>query len=499
MSEINFFTPVHYGIEAKTNKQKAIENVDNYFHLGGKKAVVIRSSQNGAENIVLSKSKFTASSFFKAVGIALSYFTVIIPLSMLITKAILRSGKKYTLIDPKQELEKGIGLSDATIKKIQDMLPKIKQQAQNPDIEYLSGSKVFRLKEHPNYIFKVGIADGRQVLKNRQLFNDKQAMEERFKNMVHAKRICLVDKLDLLHVPHAKKFDFKTPDGKEGVMIVEERMNISHSDKDQEELYYRHSKNLNGTARQLATFIAKTGFNDVAPRNIPIINEDKGYNGSPRIALIDLEDMDSAVNGFKGDINGSCGLIGCVSKEQIDIVLKEAKKQGIDTSRSDIQDAKQRRLQKIESETKLYEFYAKNGIATGAEPIQVDIDNLGLDLSETAKVTFFTDYPDGKPGLKKIEVSLRKAVEDVVEEINQNIQANSKRNDGIKGKRYMLLNIHEPPFQGYNSVGLPEDQMHATKEDMNKFWLRKIINALIDKGYIYKLENVNGHGYFIQA
>lgn len=498
MSEINFFTPIHYGTEAKTAKERAIQDIDNYFHLGGKQAYVLSSRRDQAEEVILSKPKFTAQGFFKAVGITLSYFTVVIPLSMLITKAILRSGKKYTVIDPKQELEKGIKLSEASVKKIQAMIPKISHK-KNPGIEYLSGSKVFRLKKYPSYIFKMGVADGGYVCKHGRSLNGKQQMEERFKNMVKAKRVCLVNKLDLLEVPHAKKFNFTTHDGKDGVMIVEECMNISHSDKDQEELYHRHVKKLNVTVRQLATFIAQTGFNDVAPRNIPIINEAKSYKGPRRIALIDLEDMDSAVNGFKGDVNGSCGLIGCVSKKQIDIVLDEAQKQGINTRSFNMQEAKVRRLKQIDSENKLYKFYKKNGIVTGAEPLQVNIDKLGLDLNETDAISVIVGVENDEPVFQKKKITLRKAVKDVVMEINSCIQKHSKSNDSIKGKRYMVLDTNKRPFSQYINLGLPRAQLFVNDDEMKKLWLRKIINALIEKGYLYALETVNGHGYFIQA
>src|SRR5690606_29096558 len=103
-------------------------------------------------------------------------------------------------------------------------------------------------------------------------------------------------------------------------------------------------------------------------------------------ALIDLEHMKSAVNGFIGDINSSRGLINCVSAEQIDIVIEEACKQGVAITDEQAQEAKARRLKDLESDKQLLAFYTRNGIATGKEQIQVNLDSLGLDLTETAKI-----------------------------------------------------------------------------------------------------------------
>lgn len=209
MSTISFFTPIYYGSRAKTADEKAIENIDNYFHICGKKAVVIQNrTDNEKETVMLSETKFSVLTLLKTVSIVLSYFTVIIP--------------------------------------------------------------------------------------------------------------------------HNQKITFNTEDGQQVVLIAEESMDINPEESVQEEFYHEYSKELDETARQLAIFVAKTGFNDVKLGNIPILNEADGFVGPRRIALIDLEHMESRIGGFIGGTNGSCGLIGCVSsQEQIDIVLEEARKNGV--------------------------------------------------------------------------------------------------------------------------------------------------------------------------
>ena len=108
MSEINFFTPIYYGAHANSTKEKALQNIDNYFYICGKKAVVIPGrTDDGKEKVMLQSTKFSIGAMLKTIGIALSIFTVIIPFIMLISKAALRSSHSYKIMDPKKELEKG--------------------------------------------------------------------------------------------------------------------------------------------------------------------------------------------------------------------------------------------------------------------------------------------------------------------------------------------------------------------------------------------------------
>ena len=54
-------------------------------------------------------------------------------------------------------------------------------------------------------------------------------------------------------------------------------------------------------------------------------------------------------------------------------------------------------------------------------------------------------------------VTLKKATEDVVAEINRLIQNNSDQ-ESMKGKRYILLKSKKP-FSEYENLGIPEDKM----------------------------------------
>lgn len=476
MPKINFFTAITYQTPPKNCASKLLENVDDYFYLGGKKAHVLQG-----EKVVLSEAKV---SLLARIGKIFSYFTVIVPLMMLIAKAILRSQHSFKVIDPKQKLEEGMSISEATAAKIQELIPKIIKREKDENIEWqVSGNLVFRLKGTPNIVFKMG-RPGVSVARGGKSLDSKAIIDERFANMVKAKGVCLAKDLGLLRIPHARKFEVNVG-GVAYTLIAEEYLDVNPHESAQEELYRKVSTDLNETALQLAIFVAKTGFNDVIWRNIPIMNEAAGFHGPRRVALIDLEHMESAKNGFLGDYNGSRGLIRCVSEEQIDTVIAEAKRQGIEIPK----EAKIRRLQELEDDKQLHALYARKGIVTGKEPLQVDLDSLGLDLNKVGQISVLARNEEGKlikegDDFKHEEqnVTLRKVTEDVIAEINKNIQSSSDR-ASTKGKRYLVLNTNKRPFKEYEDLG----------------WLPCIIPALADKGHLFKLDKVNGRGYFIQA
>ena len=127
--QVSFFTPIVYGDEAPS-EWKAIERIDNYFHFCGRKARVV-SSQIGSEIILekvqLEETKFSAATLLKIVGVVLSFFTVTIPLVMLISKAALRSSHKYEVID--EENTPDTEELDRILSNYGEKAPKIKEQA----------------------------------------------------------------------------------------------------------------------------------------------------------------------------------------------------------------------------------------------------------------------------------------------------------------------------------------------------------------------------------
>ena len=500
MSNAGFFTAIKYGHQDKSFSQTILEHVDNYFYLGGKKAVVIQGKRkDGIENVILTDAK---ASLLERIGKVALYLTIIIPVGMLIAKAVLRSTHTFCIIPPppkidyRKELEKGIHIPESTIQKIQRLMPKICVGKKDDEIEWLSkgNNYVFRLKDNSSHVFKIT----RENCSRGEI----GTTDSRFENMVKAKEVCMTNELGLLVIPHAKKFQIEA-EGRQYTFIAEEGLDLNHNESAQEENFHQYSKELNATARQLAVFIAKTGFNDVTWRNIPILNEAQGYKGPRRVGLIDLEHMEDKVNGFIGDGNGSRGLIRCVSAKQIDGVIAEAKKHGVALSDKLVQQLKNLRLSELESDEKLRELYRNRGIVTGKEPIPIDVDSLGLDLNldEGVQVRLPIEFNEEGGGTKwKMQaLTLRKVTEDLIAEINRLIQEKPDQ-ASLKGKRHVVINTNIYPFMQYDKLGLPKGVLFSRSEEEDKLlWPRRIIQALADKGHIFKLDNVNGHGYFVQA
>ena len=305
-------------------------------------------------------------------------------------------------------------------------------------------------------------------------------IHQRFQNMIKAKEVCLANRLGLLIIPQAKQFTIIGH-----TFIAEENLDFNPQKSGQETLYQTCANELNETARQLATFIAKTGFNDVTWRNIPILNEAPQYKGPRRIGLIDIEHMRSNVNGFIGDYNGSCGLIGCVSEQQIDTVISEARKQGVPISYKQAQNAKNKRLKDLQSDKELKQFYETHGIKNGDEPIQIDSSLLD-----------FSEYPDANV-LKSLAI-------DLIKEINNSILESSPENS-VKGRRYIYVNTNPAgtPFYRMDIRLIDKDRLRKSyktdEEYYNATYLGCVVKKLVNLGVIHKITKRNGHGYFIQA
>lgn len=524
MAKVGFFTAVSFGPLPKTCAQSLLETADSYFYLGGKKACVIAGRvQNGKEGVVLAESD---SSYFLSALKVMSYFTIIIPVLALIVKAVLRyqnqfyvidsrlinlpenasqeqgvisernldlARREVRIIDPKAELENGIQIDPNLIARIQQLMPKIKRQEKDPGIEWLSqrGTQVFRLTEAPNLVFKMFTAQGVSSMINGKFMNGEEQIRNRFNNMVKAKEICLTHRLGLIAIPHAKMFEVQA-DGRTLPVIAEQALSVRTTESAQEELYRDHAEALGQAVRQLGTFIAETGFNDVVWRNIPVVDEVVGFQGARRIGLIDLEHMEGAESGILGSWNGSCGLVRCLfSEEQMDAVLNDARQKGI-VSQHEAEQIKARRLEEIRSDRQLLDFYQRKGVlADHRKRIEVDLNTLGLNLDEVeeTRVAHFvgngTD-DEGDLEYRKQAIYMREVAEGTIAEINRLIQETAE-NESVKGKRYILLNTNHGAAYNYVQLGRETP------------WLQRIINALVEKGHLFKLVKENGHGYFIQA
>ena len=500
MGVIGFFTPVHFGAGAKTNSQIFFEAVEDYLSLGDEQAHIIPGRvENEKQGVILKQGN---SPFLLTVLKVVSYFTVILPLIALMIKAVSRG--KFFVIDPKTELGKGIQVDQNLITKIQQLIPKLHNKEEDPQIEWVSKRHtcIFRLTEAPHLIFKILFSQN-VIEMNGKYMNGEEQIKNRFNNMVRAKEVCLIHQLGLITLPHAIMFEVEA-EGRIFSVIAEESLNVRATDSTQEELYRNHAIVLDQAVRQLAIFIAETGFSDVIWGNIPVIDEDSNFQGARRIGLIDLEHMESAKSGVLGSFNnGSCGLVRCLfSQAQIDRVLDDAKQRGI-INQSEAQQIKAKRLEEIHSSNQLLDFYQRNGILTDQrKPIDVDLSTLGLNLEETGEIRVKNVIKNGTDDDEDLEehsqrVTMREVAEVTIAEINRLIQKTAD-DESVKGKRSILLSTNSKKIAPYQNLGAPPGFILKDGEE-KLFWLRKIIDALIEKGYLFKLVKENGRGYFIQA
>lgn len=94
MSTISFFTPICFESQNLSTKEFIFGKVESYFYLGGKKARVIPQSP---KQVVLESAEPTF--FCTALKVA-SYFTIILPLVLLLFKLYFRSSYQFTVKEP---------------------------------------------------------------------------------------------------------------------------------------------------------------------------------------------------------------------------------------------------------------------------------------------------------------------------------------------------------------------------------------------------------------
>jgi hypothetical protein len=89
--KVNFFTPITFENGPRTTREKWTQRVDDYFFLGGKKAVVLNLDRRD----LVVKTTLKQQWYITALKV-FSYATIIIPLIALIAKYCLRKGTSYS-------------------------------------------------------------------------------------------------------------------------------------------------------------------------------------------------------------------------------------------------------------------------------------------------------------------------------------------------------------------------------------------------------------------
>lgn len=385
------------------------------------------------------------------------------------------------------ESEEELSISDQTIEKIQSAIPKILRLKADPDIEVFPScgtNIVFRFCSEPNLVFKM-IKPGSGKVCNKKLFSENEAIDERLKKTKLARRICQIYKLSLLVIPRTKKIVMNVNRNKYS-LIAEECVSELEPSM-QERLYQIYSKDLDQAIQQLAIFIIKTGFSDVVWPNMLIVDAGPHFEGPRRIALNDLEEMESTFTGIFGNSDRR-GLMKCVSADQMDKVLMIAQENGIICPQEILEKLRNERLRELESDERLYKFYEENTILDGHEPIEVDFDALDLDLTQTAELRYF--------GSKTL--MLDEVVKIVVSDINKKIQENPSK-ASLKRKRLILLSQTE--YGPWSSLGLPKDSKGEDRDSWlrTNSWMDLIIQALKKNRYIFSIKAETPRGVYLQA
>ncbi len=493
-------TSIIYETEHKSIKTSFFEYIEKVCFLGGDVAHILPElTKDGQEEYYLSKTELSykdkflkilvcfllipalimARSLYKSNSLTtgrvgkISLSSLLIPTLLLITKYFLRSTHTFKQINPQERLEEGLNIPDQAIKEVQDLLFFILKKRTNDKIQWLSRNNnlIFKLVAYPQFVFKIGPFEYNRPPDQEAI---KKGANSRFSNMIKAKEVCMIHRLGSLVIPHAKTISVKDKDSKEYAFIVEESLDFEPTQSRQRELYHQYSKDMNEPLRQLAVLIAHTSFNDVTPRNIPKMN-----TVPTCIALIDLEHMKSASMGFIGDYrNKSCGLIRCLAnEEQIDLIIEEGKKLEIFKYDDDVKLAntvKEQRLKEIKSYEKLCLFYKQKNI-TGKEPLNIDINTLGLDLTRTGMF---------KKHTKLREITLKQATEEIITIINTKINEKPD-NESRQYKRYVELGQSDYASNLYRRIQMKDEE----KEDEN--WLQEILTAVMNKGYVFSMEDLS--------
>ena len=494
---IGFFTAITYSQENKTFTQSLLEKVDDYFYLGGEKAYVTsRVSQDGRFKVVLSEAQIST---VEKIGKVTSYFTVVIPVALLATKAILRAIHSFQVIDPIKKLEKGLNVTEEVTAKIQRLYPSIIQRHTHPEIEWINHPEALIFKFHgtPNLIFTAS--------------SDDPETERYFNNIVTAKKVCLAHNLDCLSVPNSKKINIPVGNNIQFKVIAQENLDVrpkipSHENS---HLAYLQRQNdipsrpqeLDTAMRQLATFVAKTGMYHINAFSIPTLKEEEvveeGLISSKKIGLINLTSMGDTKRGYIGSMYKERGLIGCAaSEEQIDTICEIAKKERSGLQEEELDFYKDARMIELRKNANLIEFYREKGIRTGKEPLHIDIETLGLPLDREHEYIRYVRVIEEDEEPATVFMDVRAAVQDVLEYINTALQK-APEDVSIKGKRCIFLDVKDESLNLFFRF----KSLHPSifKEHFKDNWIYDIVERLKMNGHIFEIYDANRDGIYIQA
>lgn len=294
MNKINFPIPVGFPYGSKSKTEFFLEIADDYFYLGGKKAVVIPSKylQRG-RGVNLIEEKL--SPLMTAAKVA-TYFTLIFPLILFIAKIILRSTHHFYLIPETTPLSKSKDdsiskppLKSAPVAKETatplTSLPSERESDAAVKIQkywrgYLGRKKAKKAKSHvlsyPFFCEARPYIDGRLDLKKqpkalagrsnvyllekvpivvKQIENGKNT-EDRFNQMQEAREIILSNQYQNLVIPKVRIYKN---------CLIEDKLPIERHDTKKQIGFYLENKNcFTKAVKEFAEFSFQSTLSDIA-------------------------------------------------------------------------------------------------------------------------------------------------------------------------------------------------------------------------------------------
>ncbi|MBF5051253.1 hypothetical protein CLAVI_000894 [Candidatus Clavichlamydia salmonicola] len=532
----SFFLPLYFTPESRSSlREQWTSKIDDYFHLCGPSLKA--SSLNNPNDpwaytgSIVSQQEAplyskTATNLLMILKI-ISYMTIIIPLTMLLAKYLLRYPYHLTLLLSERASSAPITqtewLSSTDLIYIQSqlstILPVALEKKAHPSISYyhISADKnsVFEIADFPNLIFKTS--------------NNASCINIRFEKMQLLEKLVKTNNYNKLLIPRSHILTISLPNKKFHPCIIEQK--IYNLDKHKKNKlgwptmpgsygWVEHDKNLRPAIIQAAQVIQKTGLSDIFYRNLPAIIDKNTW----KICLLDTDVFKSSPDMVSYNLSQ---LIKCCwSKESIDAVIAASDLQKIPEEYREhfseyLDNTKKDRLHdlvKLQADKEPYAQMQLNlgNINNPHKPIKVDIKQLGLDLTQT------TLNPSNE------RVSIISYLNQIIATLNQSLEDNHhKLLHTYHNHRKIIFDTHiydhvkraytprvntlwylslknAPPL--INLLGLNQDEKNdfqgwlflAEQQNSNssygyikaleyqkKTWLYQIITALQEKGFIF--------------
>lgn len=384
---------------------------------------------------------------------------------------------------------------------MQELMPKILEPKNDRDLLWEDGTDlVFHIMNHPFLIFKrsstVLRGDNNPAPTDEQVFNNKILVEQ----------TRLIDNLSQLVIPRSKLFQVEA-NGTSYSFIAEEYLSFKNRENMQEKLYADYATSLEPAFHQLATLVAKTGWNGLNQRP-PVVDDTLDFQGPRKIALLNFKVINQAEDAFTANGIHRKGLIPYLPSERaIDDAQAVAARHGIfdhPLHARSAQELKRNCLEKITIYQALRQFHAEFGLEEDPHKLLdvKKINTLGLDLTEQKTIEYF---PNGS-----IDVTMEEVATHVIDKINETLAQKEQFRFGshansTKAVRRIRIDSTEEPFgyyflESYTNVTFNLDSFLGTNSGTAKEGrlLARCLEALKEHRMIFDFE-YHGQIIIIQA